>query len=110
MKYYSEITKKFYDDIEELKKDEITTEENNTKKENCIKVLRNKLDDAYKEINSLTTKHNETIKMLNKEYRDKLKGLYDIIEETNKELKKYTDKRAENDWLDNFCWYIPWLY
>ena len=27
MKYYSEITKKFYDDIEELKKDEITTEE-----------------------------------------------------------------------------------
>ena len=79
MKYYSDVTKKMYDTLEDAKKaEEIVTRENDNKEkkakklENELKVLMDDFDKAYEEIieiaKQIEKKEKELAEVKGKEY------------------------------------------
>ena len=79
MKYYSDVTKKMYDTLEDAKKaEEIVTKENNDKEkkvkklENELKVLSDDFNKAYEEVieiaNQIEKKEEELAEVKGKEY------------------------------------------
>ena len=79
MKYYSDVTKKMYDTLEDAKKaEEIVTKENDNKEkkakklENELKVLMDDFDKAYEEIieiaKQIEKKEKELAEVKGKEY------------------------------------------
>lgn len=79
MKYYSDVTKKMYDTLEDAKKaEEIVTRENNDKEkkakklENELKVLMDDFDKAYEETieiaKQIEKKEKELAEVMGKEY------------------------------------------
>ena len=79
MKYYSDVTKKMYDTLEDAKKaEEIVTRENDNKEkkakklENELKVLMDDFDKAYEEIieiaKQIEKKEKELAEVMGKEY------------------------------------------
>lgn len=79
MKYYSDVTKKMYDTLEDAKKaEEIVTRENDNKKkkaeklENELKVLMDDFDKAYEEVieiaKQIEKKEKELAEVKGKEY------------------------------------------
>ena len=79
MKYYSDVTKKMYDTLEDAKKaEEIATRENDNKEkkakklENELKVLMDDFDKAYEEIieiaKQIEKKEKELAEVQGKEY------------------------------------------
>lgn len=79
MKYYSDITKKMYDTLEDAKKaEEIVTRENDNKEkkakklENELKVLMDDFDKAYEEVieiaKQIEKKEKELAEVKGKEY------------------------------------------
>jgi len=79
MKYYSDVTKKMYDTLEDAKKaEEIVTKENNDKEkkikklENELKVLSDDFSKAYEEVieiaNQIEKKEEELAEVKGKEY------------------------------------------
>jgi septal ring factor EnvC (AmiA/AmiB activator) len=79
MKYYSDVTKKMYDTLEDAKKaEEIVTKENDNKKkkaeklENELKVLMDDFDKAYEEVieiaKQIEKKKKELAEVKGKEY------------------------------------------
>ena len=83
MKYYSDVTKKMYDTLEDAKKaEEIVTRENDNKEkkakklENELKVLMDDFDKAYEEVieiaKQIEKKEKELAEVKGKEYVDLL--------------------------------------
>ena len=79
MKYYSDVTKKMYDTLEDAKKaEEIVTRENDNKEkkakklENELKVLMDDFDKAYEEVieiaKQIENKEKELAEVKGKEY------------------------------------------
>ena len=83
MKYYSDVTKKMYDTLEDAKKaEEIVTRENDNKEkkakklENELKVLMDDFDKAYEEVieiaKQIEKKEKELAEVKGKEYSNLL--------------------------------------